>query len=86
MANDIPVGELLVRLCELSREHKVDIRFRQDPLIPNGFEIRLDRHDNHAVGGVDITRTFAYEPEDAAEYVFRRALYDIRQLEEMKNG
>lgn len=80
--NNLPVGELLVKLCELSRSHNVDIRIRRSRLdIPNIFEIILDRKDHHALKTIDITKTFMCEPEQAAEYVFRRALYDIEQLD-----
>ena len=76
-----PVGELLVKLCELSRSHNVDIRCRQDSFNPNGFVIQLDRRDNHAATSFDTTRTFISEPEEVAEFAFRRALYDINHLE-----
>ena len=82
MARDsIYAGELLVKLCELSRSHNVDIRVRQDPLIPNAFEIRLDRKDNHAAARIDITRTFDDEPERAADYMFHGSLFNINKLE-----
>lgn len=80
--NNISVGELLVKLCELSREHNIDIRCRQSPFHPNGFEIQLDRKHHHAVGTVDITRIFNHDPEETAEYVFQRSLYNLKQLEE----
>lgn len=80
--DDINVGELLVNLCRLSKKHNVDIRIRRGLGIRNGFEIVLDRKDHHALGTIDITKTFPGEPEEAAEYVFRRALYDIKCLDE----
>lgn len=75
------IGELLVKLCRLSKTHDVDIRIRRGLCIPNVFEIVLDRKEHHALGTIDITKTFIGEPEQAAEYVFRRALYDIEQLD-----
>lgn len=82
--NSIYAGELLVKLCELSRSHDVDIRVRQDPFNPNIFEIRLDRRDNHVASLIDITRTYIYEPEPAADYVFHRSLYEIKKMDEHK--
>ena len=79
---DINVGELLVQLCRLSKIYNVDIRIRRGLNIPNTFEIVLDRKDHHALGTIDITKTFIHEPEQAAEYVFERALYDIECLDE----
>lgn len=79
--DSIYAGELLVKLCELSRSHNIDIRVRQDPLIPNAFEIRLDRKDGHAAVQIDISRTFKDEPERAADYAFHRALFNINELE-----
>ena len=82
MAHDkMSVGELLVKLCELSREHHIEIRVRQSTIHPNEFTIQLDRKNHHAAGTVDITRTFTDGPEQAAEYVFQRSLYDLKQLE-----
>ena len=76
------IGELLVKLCELSRSHNVDIRVRQHSFNPTVFEIRLDRKDNHAASLIDTARNFGPdEPERSAEYAFRRSLYDIEQLE-----
>lgn len=82
MINDTDVGELLVKLCELSRSNNIDIRVRQDPRIPNAFEIRLDRKDSHAAALIDITRTYKDASERAAEYAFRRSLYEINRLDE----
>lgn len=77
--DNINVGELLVKLCKLSRLSNVDIRVRQSSFHPNMFEIQLDRKDHHVVETVDITRTFRGEQERAAEFVFDRALYDINR-------
>ena len=78
---DANLGEALVKLCEYSRLHNVDIRVRQSSFHPNTFEIQLDRKDHHAVETIDITRTFIDEPERAAEFVFDRALYNINRLD-----
>ena len=79
--DSIHVGELLVKLCELSRSCNVDIRISQYPYSPNTFEIRLDRKDNHAASLIDITRTFKGDLEGTADYVFHRSLYEINKLE-----
>ena len=81
MTNDINVGELLVKLCKLSKLHNVDIRIRQSSFHPNAFEIQFDRNDHHAVETIDITRTFNDEPERTAEFIFDRALYNVNRLD-----
>jgi hypothetical protein len=81
MTNDINVGELLVKLCRLSKIHNVDIQIRQSQRYPNEFEIKLDRQNHHSVSTIDITRTMTGEPEDAAKHAFRWSLYDINRLE-----
>ena len=79
--DNINVGELLVKLCRLSRLSNVDIRIRQSSFHPNAFEIQLDRNDHHTVETIDITRTFRDEPERTAEFIFDRALYNINRLD-----
>lgn len=81
MYNSNIKGELIVKLCKLSKMCNVDIRVRQSSFHPNEFEIQLDRQDHHAVGTIDITRTFGNEPEQAADYTFDRLLYDINRLD-----
>lgn len=51
------LGDTLLKLCKLSRQHNVDIRIRQAPgdLTGERFELRLDRGDHHAVETVDIS-------------------------------
>lgn len=79
--DDITVGELLVKLCKLSRLCNVDIRVRQSSFHPNAFEIQLDRNDHHHVETIDITRTFGDEPERTADFIFDRALYNVNRLD-----
>ena len=81
MINDINIGELLVKLCRLSKTHNVDIQIRQSPYYSNEFEIKLDRKNHHSVSRIDITRTIVGEPEAAAEHAFHWSLYDIEQLD-----
>jgi hypothetical protein len=78
---DTNLGEVLVKLCEYSRLHNVDIRVRHSSFHPNAFEIQLDRKDHHAVETIDITRTFKDDPERAAEFVFNRALYNLGRMQ-----
>lgn len=80
----LPVGELLVKLCELSRSHNVAISVKQNPDIPNAFELRLDHLNRHCVSQIDTTKTLINDPEQAAEYVFRRSLYEIKRLDNTK--
>lgn len=79
--DDTNLGEVLVKLCEYSRLHNVDIRIRQSSFHPNAFEIQLNRKDHHAVETIDIARTFNDEPERTAEFVFDRALYNINRMD-----
>lgn len=80
----LPVGELLVKLCELSRSHNVSISIKQNPVIPNAFELRLDRLNHHHASQIDITKTFINDPQQVAEYTFRRSLYEIKRLDNDK--
>lgn len=77
------LGETLVKLCKLSRQHNVDIRIRQVPgdLTGNRFELQLDRGEHHAVTTVDITPTLNEYPSSYLEYCFTRAKYNIKQLQ-----
>lgn len=77
------LGETLVKLCKLSRQHNVDIRIRQVPgdFTGNRFELQLDRGDCHAVETVDITPTLNIYPSSCMEYAFERAKYSIKQLQ-----
>lgn len=79
--NSIYAGELLVKLCELSRTHNVEISVRQNPIVPNTFEIRLYR-DKRAVSSlIDTTRTWIGEPERAADYVFYKSMDTINRFD-----
>lgn len=80
--NSIYAGELLVKLCELSRTHNVEIGVRQSPINPNTFEIKLYRDERGVSSLIDTTRTWIGEPERAADYVFHKSLYGINRLDE----
>ena len=77
------LGDTLVKLCKLSRQHNVDIRIRQVPgdLTGNRFELQLDRGKFHAAETVDITPTLNTYPSSYLEHSFDRAKYNIKQLQ-----
>lgn len=77
------LGDTLLKLCKLSRQHNVDIRIRQAPgdLTGNRFELQLDRGKFHAVETVDITPTLNEYPTYFLETCFNRAKYNIKQLQ-----
>lgn len=82
------LGDTLVKLCKLSREHGVGIRIRQVPgdVTGNLFELQLDRGIHHAREIVDISPVLKVYPNQLLEYTFDRAKYNIKraQLEEEK--
>ena len=77
------LGDTLVKLCKLSRQHNVDIRIKQVPgdLTGERFELQLDRGDHHAVAAVDISPFLKTYPSSCMAYAFERAKYSIKQLE-----
>ena len=77
------LGSTLLKLCELSRQHNVDIRIRQVPgdLTGNRFELQLDRGVYHAVETVDITPIPYTLTDKTLTYAFERAKYNIKQLQ-----
>lgn len=77
------LGDILLKLCKISRQHNVDIRIRQVPgdLTGNRFEIQLDRGKCHAVETVDITPIPYTLPDKTLTYAFERAKYNIKQLQ-----
>ena len=77
------LGTTLLRLCEISRQHNVDIRIRQalGDLTGNRFELQLDRGKYHAVETVDITPIPYTLPDKTLTYAFERAKYNIKQLQ-----
>ena len=80
------IGDTLVKLCKLCREHGVDIRIRRvrDDFTMNRFELQLDRGEHHAVQSIDISTIPNMYPSKYAEYAFERAKYDIKQLQMKK--
>ena len=79
----IDLGNALLNLCKISRQHNVEIRIRQVPgdFTGNRFELQLDRGKYHAVQTVDITETPTINPGKYLEYAFERAKYSIKQLQ-----
>lgn len=77
------LGDTLLKLCKLSRQHNVDIRIRQVPgdFTGNRFELQLDRDKFHAAETVDITPFLKAYPSDCMAYAFERAKYNIKQLQ-----
>ena len=77
------LGTILLRLCEMSRQHNVDIRIRRVPgdLTGDRFELQLDRGDYHAVEKVDIAPIPYTLPDKTLAYAFERAKYNIKQLQ-----
>lgn len=77
------LGSTLLKLCEISRQHNVDIRIRQVPgdFTGNRFELQLDRGSCHAVETVDITPRPYELPDKTMTYAFERAKYNIKQLQ-----
>lgn len=77
------LGSTLLKLCEISRQHNVDIRIRQVPgdLTGARFELQLDRGIHHAVETVDITPIPYVLPDKTLTYAFERAKYNIKQLQ-----
>ena len=79
----IEVGGVLLKLCEISRQHNVDIRIRPalGDLTGNRFELQLDRGKYHAVETVDITPIPYTLPDKTLTYAFERAKYSLKQLQ-----
>lgn len=77
------LGSTLLKLCEISRQHNVDIRIRQVPgdLTGNRFELQLDRGIYHAAETVDITPIPYTLPDKTLTYAFERAKYSLKQLQ-----
>ena len=81
------IGEVLAKLCDISRRYNVDIRIRQCPeYLPSPvFELGLDRGKHHVRHLIDTDHTVS-GPAKCLEYAFERMRYDIKQseLEEKK--
>ena len=73
------VGELLIKMFMLCKEHDVGIRISAadtNEFGPSAFKIQLDRGQHHISKVVDVTRTYR-EPAEMLDCVFHSTLYDL---------
>lgn len=80
------VGELLIKMFMLCKEHNVDISIGiadRNVFGPSAFKIRLERDQYRIDKVVDITPTYR-DPKYVVESAFRYALYDLDRVTEEK--
>lgn len=76
------VGELLIKMFMLCKEHDVSIRVgiaSRDAFGPNAFTIQLERDQICTGKVIDTTMTYM-DPVYTVEQVFHRALYDLNYV------
>lgn len=82
------VGELLIKMFMLCKEHNVDISIGiadRNIFGPSAFEIQLER-DNHRISKVvDTTRAYR-ESSEIVKYVFNNALFDLNYYTNKENN
>lgn len=82
------VGELLIKMFMLCKEHNVNITIGiadSNMFGPSAFKIQLERDKHHISKVVDTTRAYR-EPSEIVEYVFNNALFDLNYYTNKENN
>lgn len=82
------VGDLLIKMFMLCKEHNVDITIGiadRNTFGPSSFEIQLERDKHRISRVVDTTRAYR-EPSEIVDYVFNNALFDLNYHTNKENN